>query len=130
MSMDHDKAKEHFSDFWEQASGSAQRSQAPSLDATTRQAVEEHLSSCASCRAEYERFEQAMAPLGKLHRIPAPDMIGTVPALIHQRSQGRFFGPKSWVRKIPFEQLSLAMLALVVLIYILVKLSQPAVHLH
>lgn len=111
MSMDHEKAKEQFSDFWEQT-----------LDEAGKKEVEEHLRECAPCKAEYEQFQQAMQPLTKLHKVPAPDLIEAVPALIHKRSAGRFFGPRGWLRSFPFEWVSLAMLALVGAVYALLKL--------
>ena len=76
MSMKHEEAQEQFSDYWDAG---------PEQKTGLLAQVEEHLKGCPDCRAEYERFTQAMAPLGKLHRMPAPDMIGTVPALIHKQ---------------------------------------------
>ena|SRR5579872_702522 len=116
--MDHARVKESFSEFWEKG-----------LDDATRKEVEAHLEGCAACRAEYQQFQQTMAPLGKLHRVAAPDMIGSVPALIHKRSRGRFFGKKGGAGQFPLEWISLIMLGVIAAVYLVVKLAQPALRL-
>jgi anti-sigma factor RsiW len=113
--MEH--VQEHFSDYWEKG-----------LDEATRRRVEEHLSACPSCREEYAAFERAMAPLGALHRLPAPPrMQETVPGIIRRRSRGRFFAPRSLGERIPWEWISLGMLGLLAAIYVLLKLAQPMI---
>lgn len=115
--MDHGQIQERFSDYWDE-----------SLEAGARAEVDEHLKGCAACRAEYEAFERAMAPLGKLHRMAAPERLTEhVPEIIHRRSRGRFFAPKSGAQRLPLEWLSLGMLGLIALVYALLKLMHPAV---
>jgi anti-sigma factor RsiW len=113
--MDHEQAKEKFSDLFEE-----------SLDQPTRQAVQEHLDACAACRADYAAFQQTLAPLRRLHRVTAPtELRQTVPALIHRRSRGRFFGARTRMTRVPVEWISLIMLGLVAAAYLLVKWTYP-----
>ncbi len=46
-------------------------------------------------------------------------------ARIRQRSQGRFFGQRRWIDRMPYELLSIVMLAAIVAIYVWLQLSQP-----
>lgn len=114
--MDHAQAQEQFSDYWEGG-----------LAAPERAAVAAHLEGCAECRAEYERFQAALAPLGKLRTmaVPEPDLQVSVPALINRRSQGRFFSRRSRVRRLVLTWLPPLMLALVALLYLAMKLANP-----
>lgn len=117
--MDHAQIQEKFSELWEQT-----------LDEETRRRVQEHLDACAACRSDYEAFQQAMKPLGQLGRVrPPQDLKKTVPELIRRRSQGRFFSPRRGLDRLPLEWLSLAMLAGVALLYLLLKLLHPAIRL-
>ncbi|MCS6912880.1 MAG: zf-HC2 domain-containing protein [Myxococcales bacterium] len=117
--MDHTQIQEKFSELWEQT-----------LDEETRQKVQAHLDACAACRSDYEAFQQAMRPLGQLGRVrPPQDLKETVPDLIRRRSQGRFFSSRRGLKRVPLEWLSLAMLAVVALLYLLLKLLQPALRL-
>ena len=117
--MDHAQIQERFSDYWDE-----------SLEAPARAEVDAHLSGCAECRAEYEAFEKAMTPLGKLHRMAAPEKLQEqVPEIINRRSRGRFFAPRKGLERLPVEWLSLGMLGLIALVYLLLKLMHPAVRL-
>jgi anti-sigma factor RsiW len=113
--MDHEQVKERFSDFYD-----------GSLDEATRQAVQEHLSGCESCRNDYADFQHSLAPLRRLNRVAAPmQMRDSVPALIRRRSRGRFFGPRTRLSRVPIEWISLLMLGLVAAAYLLVKWAYP-----
>lgn len=52
-----------------------------------------------------------------------PDLATRVPQLIERRSGGRFFGRKPLSERLPLEWLSIAMLALLALLYALMRLS-------
>ena len=52
-----------------------------------------------------------------------PDLATRVPQLIERRSRGRFFGRKPLSERLPLEWLSIAMLALLALLYALRRLS-------
>jgi hypothetical protein len=52
-----------------------------------------------------------------------PDLATRVPQLIERRSRGRFFGRKPLSERLPLEWLSIAMLALLALLYALMRLS-------
>lgn len=117
--MDHGQAQEAFSDYWDQT-----------LDAAQRKEVDAHLEGCAACRAEYEAFQKAMAPLGKLHKAPPPvsvDLQRAVPEIIHRRSKGRFFGPKGWAQRRSLEWIALGALGLIAATYFVLKLLHPVV---
>lgn len=80
-----------------------------------RDAVEAHLAACARCRAEYDRFREAVGQVALLGRAQAPrDFDDRVADTIHRRSAGRFFGRRAFGDRVPFELLAaLALLALV-----------------
>ncbi len=111
--MEHEQVQQLFSEYFEGDLAAAQRAE-----------VESHLRGCAACQAEYEAFQRAMAPLNKLHKIPAPpDLTSAVPDLIARRSRGRFFGRKPLGERLPLEWLSLVMLLLLGGLYLLLKLA-------
>jgi hypothetical protein len=53
---------------------------------------------------------------------PPRDLAQSVPALIHRRSQGRFFGRKRLADRLPLEWISLSMLLVLAAAYALLKL--------
>ena len=53
---------------------------------------------------------------------PPRDLAKAVPALIHRRSQGRFFGQKRLADRLPFEWISLVMLLVLAVTYAVLKL--------
>ncbi len=85
-------------------------------------AVDEHLASCARCRAEYEQFRGALGALSGLNRISAPsDFDDHVADTIHRRSAGKFFGRRAFADRVPFELLALLALAIVAILYWLAR---------
>lgn len=68
--------------------------------------------------------EGARALLGKLNKVAAPpDLSSRVPALIQRRSAGRFFAKRRLADRLPLEWLSLVMLALLALIYAVLRMA-------
>ena len=68
--------------------------------------------------------EGARALLGKLNKVAAPpDLASRVPALIQRRSAGRFFAKRRRADRLPLEWLSLVMLALLALIYAVLRMA-------
>lgn len=66
----------------------------------------------------------ARALLGKLNKVAAPpDLASRVPALIQRRSAGRFFAKRRLADRLPLEWLSLVMLALLALIYAVLRMA-------
>ena len=62
--------------------------------------------------------------LGKLNRVAAPpDLLSRVPALIQRRSGGRFFAKRRLADRLPLEWVSLFMLALLALIYGVLRMA-------
>jgi anti-sigma factor RsiW len=91
-----------------------------SLGAARRAEVEAHLASCARCRAEYDRFREAVAQVGLLGRAAAPRGFDhRVADAIRTRSAGRFFGRRAFGDRVPFELLAALGLAALVAIYVL-----------
>ena len=69
----------------------------------------------------------ARALLGRLNKVAAPpDLASRVPELIQRRSAGRFFAKRRFIDRVPMEWLSLVMLALLALIYAVLRMA-PAV---
>ena len=69
----------------------------------------------------------ARSLLGKLNKVAAPpDLASRVPELIQRRSAGRVFGKRRLMDRVPMEWLSLVMLALLALIYAILRMA-PAV---
>jgi anti-sigma factor RsiW len=115
-SVDHARATELFSAYWDRE-----------LAATDQSELEEHLRSCVVCRREYQTFERALGAVGQLHKMMAPpDFADGVRSRIRKRSHGRFFTPRRLAERIPYELFSLVMLGLILAIYIVLQLAQPA----
>ena len=92
------------------------------LDPARRAAVEEHLLSCDRCRAEYDRFREAVAQVGLLGRAAAPRGFDhRVAEAIHRRSAGRFFGRRAFGDRVPFELVAALALAALVAIWFLIS---------
>jgi len=116
FTVDHDRATELFSAYWDE--------DLPPADVS---ALEEHLRSCVVCRREYQTFERTVGAVGQLHPMMAPpDFAEGVRARIRKRSRGRFFSPRKMAERIPYELFSLVMLGLILAIYIVLQLSHPA----
>jgi type VI protein secretion system component VasF len=74
--------------------------------------------------AEAEASTKALFKDLGLNKVSAPpDLSAKVPQLIERRSKGRFFGRKPLSERLPLEWLSIAMLALLALLYALMRLS-------
>ncbi len=115
--VDHAQATELFSAYWERELGDAEKG-----------ALEEHLRSCLVCRREFQSFEETVNAVGTLamHKMVAPpDFADGVRSKIRKRSHGRFFNPKKWAERIPYEVFSLVMLGLILAIYVVLQLTHP-----
>ncbi len=96
------------------------------VSADEKQAIEQHLAGCAECRAEWAAFDRAVRAVRQLPMVDTPpDFSAGVIARIQKRSRGRFFGQRRWTDRLPYEILSVIMLAAIVAIYIWLQLSQP-----
>lgn len=74
--------------------------------------------------AEAEASTKALFKDLGLNKVSAPpDLSAKVPQLIERRSKGRFFGRKPLSERLPLEWLSIGMLALLALLYALMRLS-------
>ncbi len=101
------------------------------LSNETKGEVEGHIASCASCRAEWDAFAKSIRATRLLPLAEAPpDFSAGVVARIRQRSHGRFFGQRRWTDRMPYELVSVIMLAAIVAIYIWLQISQPGLNAH
>jgi len=113
--VDHERATELFSAYWEEDLPTEQLS-----------ALEEHLRSCVVCRKEYQDFEKSLEATSGLHRLPAPpNFVESVKQQVRKRSRGRFFSPKKMSERIPYELFSLLMLGIVAAIYLILHFGTP-----
>lgn len=72
---------------------------------------------------ERDEEQASRALLSGLSNVSPPrDLAQSVPALIHRRSQGRFFGRKSLAERLPLEWISLVMLLVLAVTYAVLKL--------
>jgi anti-sigma factor RsiW len=113
--MDHQAAADCFSSYLE-----------GDLPEAERLALEQHLGTCAQCRAELEAFRRTVGGLGALRR-PAPELfLPRIQRQIFERSKGRFFG-RRWLLfgRIPFEWVSLAMIIAMLVYYIAALRGAP-----
>src|SRR4051794_30700192 len=68
--------------------------------------------------------EAARALFGKLNKVAAPpDLASRVPDLIQRRSGGRFFTKRRIADRLPLEWVSLVMLAVLALIYAVLRMA-------
>ena len=115
--VDHEQATELFSAYWEEDLSEAQM-----------KALEEHLRSCVVCKKEYQEFEKSVGATSGLHRLPPPpDFVESVKQQVRKRSRGRFFGPKKWSERMPYEIFSVVMLGIVLAIYLIYHFSNPLI---
>ncbi|MCB9557419.1 MAG: zf-HC2 domain-containing protein [Deltaproteobacteria bacterium] len=114
--MDHQQAKDKFSDYYED-----------SLDMQQRAAIEAHFGSCSECRAEYEAFKETLRGLSGLHQLAQPiELSKKVARRIHRRSAGRFFGDRAETR-FSFEWLSLVVILILLVVVFVVTTSEKRV---
>jgi predicted anti-sigma-YlaC factor YlaD len=114
MTMDHQAARELFTEFQEG-------------DLVTEKQIEvqEHLESCAECRAEFEAFQLTVRSLSRLQRLKTPpEFVGKVQQRIHRRSRGRFFGHERLLLRIPFEWISFVIIILLLAMYLMMLQTQ------
>jgi len=108
IELDHSEVSALLSDYYE-----------GSLSQEKSAALNQHLSQCAECHAEYEAFKRTMGSLQKLPPISAPsDFVGKVQKKIHARSQGRFF-ERHFLLRIPYEWISFLLILLMLAIYLI-----------
>lgn len=77
--------------------------------------VQDHLDSCAECRAEYEAFLSMFRSVRDLGRVEPPrDMEKTIERRIRARSKGKFFSERRRgldAQAVPYEIISLVIIA-------------------
>jgi hypothetical protein len=74
--------------------------------------------------ADAEADTGARQLLAGLNKVSAPpDLASRVPELIQRRSAGRFFAKRRLADRLPLEWLSLVMLALLALIYAILRMA-------
>jgi anti-sigma factor RsiW len=111
-----DKHEPYENDFSEHYDGT--------LAPARRAEVDAHLAECPRCRAEYDKFREAVAQLALLGRAQAPrDFDDRVAETIHRRSAGRFFGRRAFGDRVPFELLAAIALAALLAIYLFIRWS-------
>jgi anti-sigma factor RsiW len=115
----HEQIEADFSEYWEKT-----------LPPARMKEIDEHLAGCERCRAELEKFREAMNALSGLHKMAAPvDMTERVASTIHRRSAGRFFGRKAFGDRLPYEVLAVVALAICVGVVLLIRWSATgAIH--
>src|SRR6185312_1867334 len=91
FALDHTRATELFSAYWDE-----------DLSAADLSALEEHLKSCVVCRREYQTFERTVGAVGQLHPMMAPpDFAESVRTRIRKRSRGPSSAPENWPNESP-----------------------------
>jgi anti-sigma factor RsiW len=114
--MDHEQAEGLFSAYWDEE-----------LSPKESAELEQHLESCAPCRAQYQAFEKTVGALSGLHQMVAPpELAEGVRDRIRKRSRGRFFAPRRLAERVPYELFSLLMLGLILAMYVVFALGHPS----
>lgn len=108
---EHESFENDFSEYYEGTLAPARRDE-----------VEAHLAGCARCRAEYDKFREAVGQVALLGRAQAPrDFDDRVADTIHRRSAGRFFGRRAFGDRVPFELLAALALVALIAIYLFAR---------
>ncbi|MBL9003772.1 MAG: hypothetical protein JNJ46_05965 [Myxococcales bacterium] len=102
------------------AEPSAPAPDARASNGTTSRPVEPGSDEPMDDRAEEQASRALLSGLSSVS--PPRDLAQSVPALIHRRSQGRFFGRKRLADRLPFEWISLIMLLVLAATYAVLKL--------
>lgn len=111
--MDHETAKELFSEYLD-----------GELDAAQKRELESHLQGCDDCRQELESLRVMMSTLAGLAPAEPPkDFARKVQHTIRRRSKGRFFSAEGLLRRIPFEWISFVIILLMLVMYYMVVQS-------
>lgn len=110
--MDHQEAKQLFSDYLE---GELSDEQAAELTA--------HLEECEACSAELDELRDTLSSLAGLQPVEAPEgFAAKVQRRIRRRSRGRFFAEQKLLTRIPWEWISfLIILIMLVMYYMMVQ---------
>jgi anti-sigma factor RsiW len=96
------------------------------LDDRARAAVDQHVASCAPCRAELAGFRATLGQLGNLRAKAPGSFLADIQDQIRTRSRGRFFNRRHLLfRRIPFEWVSLAMIVAMLAYYIITTHAVP-----
>src|SRR6185436_17725682 len=86
--------------------------------------LETHLATCALCRGELLKFDEAISALSGLHKMAAPQKFEEqVAGTIYRRSAGRFFGRKAFGDRVPFELIAVVGLIVALGVAVVLKLS-------
>jgi len=105
--MDHDRAKELFTQYHEGDLGDEERAR-----------LERHLEECAECRGEWEVYRKTIDGVSGLFQLNAPDGFSrAVEQKIKRRSRGRFFGDQRPV-SMQFAVVSFILILLFILAYL------------
>jgi anti-sigma factor RsiW len=111
--MDHETAKELFSEYLD-----------GELDAAQKRDLESHLQGCDDCQQELESLRVVMSTLAGLSPAEPPkDFARKVQHTIRRRSKGRFFSAEGLLRRIPFEWISFVIILLMLVMYYMVVQS-------
>ena len=106
--MDHQEAKELFTSYHD-----------GELSDTQRAVLENHLSTCDECNAEWQAFQKLMAEVsGLMNLSPPKDVVRSVERKIHRRSRGKFFG-RSKSSNVQFALVSFILILLFMLAYLM-----------
>jgi|SRR5690606_38251309 len=111
---DHERIEASLSDYLDGA-----------LPADEARSIERHLEDCAGCKQALAELEETRRALSGLHRAPAPPHFEReVAETIRRRSQGRFFGRRTFGDRVPLELLALVALGLGLVLYFLLRSSE------
>lgn len=123
--MDHDRARELFTQYQEGDLGEGERAE-----------LEQHLETCDECRGEWESYRKTIDGISGLFQLSAPEgFTSAVEQKIRKRSRGRFFGEQRSF-SMQFAIVSFILILLFILAYlvmtaateiIILDESQPAV---
>jgi anti-sigma factor RsiW len=109
--MDHDRAKELFTQYHEGDLGDEELAQ-----------LEQHLAECDECREEWETYRRTIDGLSGLYQMSAPEgFTHAVEQKIKKRSRGRFFGEQR-----PFSMQFAVVSFILILLFILAYLVMTA----
>ena len=111
---DHEELEARLSDYLDGA-----------LSAAEAEEVKRHVEGCASCKEALAELEQTRRALSGLGRTAAPAGFDReVAETIRRRSQGRFFGRRTFGDRVPLELLAIVALALGLALYFLLRGSE------
>ena len=110
MKMEHEKARELFTDYLD-----------GELAGEEKAALEEHLAQCEECRSEWETFSRTVEEVSGLLSVAAPeDFAREVEQKIRRRSKGKFFSEERSY-SLHFAVVSFILIILFIIAYLLLS---------